>query len=135
MGCEGRRHYVLVVEDDEDIRESIELLLSMCGVEVHTAAEGSEALRVLRGKERQPCLILLDLMMPGMNGFELRSVLGADPALAEIPIVVITGAGPAAVPEQLKADILRKPFDSKTLMTIVNRFCGRARDKSAAASA
>jgi CheY-like chemotaxis protein len=112
----------MVVDDDEDIRESIEILLSSRGIRVSTAAEGAEALRLLRGADR-PSVILLDLMMPGMNGFDLRNTLDTDPELSGIPVVVITGAGNAARPEQLHAPVLRKPFDFATLMSTVNRFC------------
>jgi CheY-like chemotaxis protein len=92
---------------------------------VATAADGSEAIELLRRQPAPPCLILLDLMMPGMNGFEFRAELEADPQLARIPIIIITGAG-VLVDEKsgtLRAEVLRKPFDLKALLTTVKRFC------------
>ncbi len=116
---------VLVVDDDDDIRESLEVLLRLHGYHVATAADGSEALKRMQMGGWRPCLILLDLMMPGMNGFELRSALDANETLADIPVVVITGAG-AKVAERASAmhlDVLRKPFEPLTLLQTVRRFC------------
>jgi|SRR6185436_7615132 CheY-like chemotaxis protein len=119
------RKVVLVVDDDPDIRESLETVLGIHGHPVATAADGSEAIQLLRGGAARPCLILLDLMMPGMNGFEFRAELEADPVFASIPIIIITGAG-VLVDERagtLHAEVLRKPFDLKALLTTVKRFC------------
>ena len=121
----GARKFVLVVDDDADIRESLETVLGIHGHPVATAADGSEAIELLRRERSRPCLILLDLMMPGMNGFELRAELDADPAFSAIPVVIITGAG-VLVDERdgtLRAEVLRKPFDLKALLTTVKRFC------------
>jgi CheY-like chemotaxis protein len=117
--------FVLVVDDDPDIRESLETVLGIHGHPVATAADGLEAMTLLRREPAQPCVILLDLMMPGMNGFELRAELEADPTLSAIPVVIITGAG-VLVDEKaanLHAEILRKPFDLKLLLTTIKRFC------------
>jgi CheY-like chemotaxis protein len=115
---------ILVVDDDADIRESLEVLLQLHGYRVALAGDGVEALAWLRGGAH-PCLILLDLMMPRMNGVQLRHELAADPQLAGIPIVVITGAGAYAQAKavELDAQILRKPFDLRTLLATVQRFC------------
>jgi CheY-like chemotaxis protein len=119
--------FVLVVDDDPGIRESIETLLPMFGHRVVGAGDGAEALARLRAGDR-PCLILLDLMMPGLNGFDLRTHLMADATLAEIPIIVITGAG-QTVAEKASAmnlEVMRKPFDLSALLSAVRRFCGGA---------
>jgi CheY-like chemotaxis protein len=121
--CPG--NFVLVVDDDPDIRESLETVLGIHGHAVTTAADGEEAITILRGQREQPCVILLDLMMPGMNGFELRAELAADPVFSEIPVVIITGAG-VLVDDRgsgLRAEVLRKPFDLKVLLKTVKRFC------------
>jgi CheY-like chemotaxis protein len=117
--------YVLVVDDDADIRESMELALGLRGYAVVTAANGHQALSWLRGGQPRPCLILLDLMMPEMNGFELMAHLLADPMLAAIPVVVITGGGAAVEQraERLYFDVLRKPVELASLVATVGRFC------------
>jgi chemosensory pili system protein ChpA (sensor histidine kinase/response regulator) len=121
--------YVLVVDDDADIRETLELTLGMDGHEVVTAADGGQALRWLRSGRRLPCLILLDLMMPGMNGFELMTRLISDPGLAGIPVVVLTGAGVLVErrAEDLYIEVLRKPLELAALLATVRRFCGPAK--------
>jgi CheY-like chemotaxis protein len=122
-------HYVLVVDDDDDLREAMQLLLSCSGITVTTAANGAEALRSLQGGQAQPCLILLDLMMPVMDGFELLRRMDADPALSAVPVVVLTGAGPLADKRsvQIKVDVLRKPVDRRKILSTVERFCPRGR--------
>jgi CheY-like chemotaxis protein len=116
---------VLVVDDDADLRDSIEAALASHGHPVVQAADGAEALAWLKKETQGPCLVLLDLMMPGMNGFELRSRMVADPALAAIPVVVITGAGVLAErrAQELEAEILPKPIELATLLRTVRRFC------------
>lgn len=117
--------HVMVVDDDEDIRDSLTLMLSGKGYSVVTASDGREALDLLRSGRREPCLILLDLMMPGMNGFQLREALTADPMLRSVPVVAITGAGPAMNRRsaELELELLHKPFDIAELLEIVKRFC------------
>lgn len=115
---------VLVVDDDPDVREGLELLLGRHGYPVVTAADGTEALDRLRSQPL-PSLILLDLMMPTMNGMELESRLKSDPLWSKIPIVVITGAG-ARVADRVSAmrlEVIPKPFDIPLLLAAVSRWC------------
>lgn len=118
----GKR--VLVVEDDPDIRDMVGGVLSLEGYDVMSASNGVEALDLLRDKPR-PGLILLDLMMPIMNGWELRSELGRNPHLSAIPIVVISGDG--SIDRKASAlgvnGYLRKPVDLDSLLETVQRFC------------
>jgi CheY-like chemotaxis protein len=119
--------YVLVVDDDQSIRESLETLLPLFGHPVVGASSGAEALSRLRSGAR-PCLILLDLMMPGLNGFDVRAHLMADAALSDIPVVVITGAG-QGLAERARAmdlEVMRKPFELSTLLATIRRFCSGA---------
>jgi CheY-like chemotaxis protein len=116
---------LLIVDDDEGIRETLGAVLPAYGCRVTTAAGGVEALEWLRSGQDHPCLILADLMMPGMNGFEFYAQLTHDPALVGIPVVFITGAG-RLIDEKaadLKAEVLRKPFELDTLLTTIERFC------------
>src|SRR5688572_21403644 len=85
---------ILVVEDDEYSRLMMVTLLDMKGYAVVTAANGAEALRVAR--RQQPCLILLDLIMPVMDGVQFRAAQLADAALSSIPVVCVSGRYNAA---------------------------------------
>jgi CheY-like chemotaxis protein len=113
---------VLVVDDDADIRETVAEILRDEGYEVETAANGAEALAVLRGM--QPALILLDLAMPVMSGEELRAEMLREPALAAIPTVVMTAAD--RIREKTAgmnvAAALAKPVRMKELIETVARF-------------
>src|SRR4051812_18040428 len=119
------QRFILVVDDDADIRESMEMALGMHGHAVATAADGQQAIQLLRGSSVDPCIILLDLMMPGMDGFELHAHLQADPIWSHIPVVIVTGAGALADERAgaLHREILRKPFPMHALLATVNRFC------------
>ena len=113
-------HPILVVDDDTELRESLALLLALKGYEVITASDGREALQTLHGGPR-PCLIVLDLTMPEMDGFQFRRAQLADPALAKIP-VVLCSAHPTApqVAQQLGViACFEKPFDVQLLLGVV----------------
>jgi CheY-like chemotaxis protein len=114
---------VLLVEDDEDIRGSIEAVLADSGVKVVTAVDGDDALRYLRAAAEPPRVILLDLMMPVMDGWAFRAAQLADVRLAAIPVVILSAAtdvGRHAA--QLHADdYLTKPLDAPQLLHAVER--------------
>lgn len=82
--------YVLVVEDDHDIRAALEDLLRDEGYEVRVAADGLEALAILRTTPQAPALAIVDLMMPRMTGWELADAMHGDAMLAAIPILVMS---------------------------------------------
>ena len=114
---------VLVVDDDDDIREILRSLLSRQGFRVITAADGGEALERLQAGER-PGLILLDLMMPHVSGEEFRARQLAEPELAQIPVIVLSGAG--AIQEfagKMSVEVIPKPIELSLLMSTVRRFC------------
>jgi CheY-like chemotaxis protein len=90
----GQLMTVLVVEDDENIRESLCDLLEEEGFAVVAAANGAEGLLWLRDHGQEVCTVLLDLMMPVMDGFEFLKLKDADPLLAAVPVIVVTAAGP-----------------------------------------
>jgi len=110
---------VMVVEDDASIREMVIELLGGEGLTAVGAENGEEALRRLRRDDLHPALILLDLMMPVMNGKEFRTEQLRDPALSRIPVVVMSALHDAEVPAE---DRVAKPFDIETLLCTVSRF-------------
>ena len=120
----GSSGLVLVVDDDPDIRETMSLVLARHGYEVTTAADGAEAIERLRAASPRPCLILLDLMMPGMDGFALWDALGGS-ELSAIPVVALTGAGAQAADraQALHIEVLRKPIALPDLLQTARRFC------------
>jgi CheY-like chemotaxis protein len=120
---------VLIVDDDVDIRETITLVLEDEGYAVVSAANGEEALHYLRsGAVVLPELILLDLMMPVMDGLEFRTEQQKDPKLATIPVVVITASGNAkerALSMRANA-MIQKPIALDTLLATVEKWMGAA---------
>lgn len=122
----GRDCYVLVVDDDPDMLESIERVLTNSGYQVVVAGDGTQALATMSSRRPLPCLVLLDLMMPAMDGFEVRAQMLGTPSLAEVPVVALTGAGRLAEQRsgELRAQILRKPMTRLALLGVVSEFCG-----------
>jgi CheY-like chemotaxis protein len=117
----GAGKNVLVVDDDEDIRESLADALRECGYEVAVAINGRDALGKLRDGIR-PAIILLDLMMPVMDGWQFRAEQAEDATLADIPVIIISAAGAnPGVPEGTCA-YLRKPFNLKDLVREIERW-------------
>ena len=120
----GGGESILVVEDEVDIRSMVGMALRIAGFRVAEAANGREALTRLR--EDTPLgLILLDLRMPIMNGWEFREEQLRDVALSTIPVVVMSGDGNvAAIAEAINAgDYLTKPIALGRLLATVRRHC------------
>lgn len=115
---------VLIVEDDESIRETLRLALEFNGCDVFTAENGRKGVDLLHRIAR-PCLILLDLMMPVMNGWGFVDTVGQDPALASIPIVVVTAYGEGAKPIKAR-EIISKPIELDAFFNVVSRYCDNA---------
>ena len=113
---------ILVVEDNDDIREMMAVTLELEGHEVHMAANGRQALVRLENGLR-PTLILLDLMMPVMNGWEFRSALQRDERFRDIPVIVISAIGGDVVSHSAGA-YLSKPIDMETLLDVVSDYSG-----------
>jgi CheY-like chemotaxis protein len=113
---------VLVIDDDEDIRWLVGEVLEQAGFEVSRAAGGAEAMARLAGGLR-PALVMLDLMMPGMNGWQVHAAIRGDPALAAIPVVIMSSvAGVAQEAAELGANAhLAKPFDLHDLVAMARR--------------
>lgn len=121
---------VLVVEDDQSLREALADALELDGHVVAMAANGREALRAIG--QRRPDVILLDLAMPVMDGWEFRRLQRQiDPA---IPVVVVSAASEPRLAEVHPDAYLAKPFDIDTLLAVVRGVTRRAGDQTAAAS-
>jgi CheY-like chemotaxis protein len=118
--------WVLVVEDEPDVREIICLILQEHGVRATGAADGLEALERARNSE-PPGLVLLDLMMPRMDGWQFRAAQLSEPELAGIPVLVLSGDGnvEAKAGDLAAAGFLRKPVDLEVLVTTVHRHLRR----------
>jgi len=110
------KNRVLIVEDDRDIRDELIAVLEENDYCVFVADHGQHALDVLRAGNR-PDAIILDLMMPVMDGWEFREVQKRDPALARIPVIVTTATDHAIDANAL----LRKPIDRDALLRVVEQ--------------
>lgn len=112
---------ILLVDDDADIRDTLSEFLQDEGYEVLCAQNGREALEHLR-RPPSPCVILLDLSMPVMDGLEFRVEQMKDPSLAAIPVVIVTaGKQLRDVPAELP--VVPKPPNLDKLMSLIRRYC------------
>ena len=116
---------VLVVDDDPDIRDALVDVLSDHGYEAHAVANGREALDVLSQGAR-PRVILLDLMMPVMDGVQFRSQQLRDPSLREVPVILISAGNDLAehATSLGVTESLRKPLDLERLLRCIARYAG-----------
>ena len=112
--------YILIVEDNNDLRMLYCKALSLSGYKVVEAANGQEALNILRNSESKPRLIILDLMMPVMDGWEFLHERDLDPVLLQIPVVV-SSASSENVPTQVR--FLRKPITLAMLISVADEYC------------
>ena len=113
---------ILVVEDDPALREALTLILEREGHTVVAAAEGQKALDILRGPSR-PSLVLLDLMLPVMDGFEFRVQQRQDPRVADVPVIVLSAGGDLErkTAGMTAAACLHKPIDIDELLGLIAR--------------
>jgi CheY-like chemotaxis protein len=112
---------ILVVDDDPDIRDSLREVLEDEGHQVTCLANGREALDYLKTANPRPCVILLDLMMPVMDGWQFRREQKADPDIADIPLVVITATGKRPVLIDA-AELVMKPLDLNQLFKAIEKY-------------
>jgi CheY-like chemotaxis protein len=113
-------HTVLIVEDEEDLRELMRDALQMQGYTVVTAEEGTDALRKIDDIGR-PCVILLDLLMPGMNGWDFFDKLRERPELASVPVIIHSSASSRAPAGATR--VLQKPLAFDSLLSVVAEYC------------
>ena len=116
--CSG----ILIVDDDADIRDSLREVLEDEGYPIVCVSNGREALDYLKTATEHPCVILLDLMMPVMDGWQFRREQKADPAIADIPLIVITATGKRPVLIDA-AELVMKPLDLNRLFEAIERYC------------
>jgi two-component system, chemotaxis family, chemotaxis protein CheY len=116
-------HPILIVDDHDDVRESLEMLIQIEGFAVRTARNGLEALEEMRRKPT-PCVVLLDLHMPVMDGFAFRAEQRKHADLMAIPVVIFSGhhdVKAAASKLGIEA-FFGKPFEIEDVMTLVSRY-------------
>lgn len=113
---------IMIVEDDEDIRELLAAMLRREGYDVIEAEHGAHALELLQAQSTVPCLMLLDLMMPVMSGPELLKVLAHSDRFASVPVVVVSAGGkPESVPEARR--FVRKPPSPELVRDLALEYC------------
>jgi CheY-like chemotaxis protein len=112
---------IMLIEDDESIRDMLNDLLEEEGYQVVSAQHGQQALAYLREQRPLPNLVLLDATMPVMNGWEFLAARSNEPELAAIPVIMLSAAATGAEQRaaQFKVQLVRKPIDIEQLLAIV----------------
>jgi CheY-like chemotaxis protein len=122
------RGHILIVEDDRDLRDTLREALELEGYVAVSVENGRAALRHL-ATGAKPCMILLDLMMPVMDGWTFRQELLKDRALAAIPVIVMTAATAARASAVTSQAILYKPLHMGRVIDVVQEHCPDGRDE------
>jgi len=115
---------LLIVEDDDDIRDGLASIFAARGLRPYIAGNGAEAVQVATSRAVKPAVILLDLVMPIMDGLEFLTHQAEFPLLAGVPVIVITAQGHLAreLPSTVQA-VLEKPIPLRQLVTMVQEIC------------
>ena len=116
---------VLIVEDDSMVRESLQMILETYGYSVLSATNGKDALDTLK-KVNKPCLILLDIMMPVMNGWEFLKAKDTEPKLKDMPVVILSAADANDPMAKKAVKFLPKPVNIETLLRVLSNYCENA---------
>jgi len=113
---------VLIIEDDAPIRQMMKDVLELNGYKIFLASDGSEGIKILKEILPEPCVVLLDLMMPGTNGWQFLDVQRNDPLYSTVPVIVCS-----AYKESAKsinpAGFVEKPIQLNSLLDVVKSFC------------
>lgn len=117
---------VLIAEDEPHIVESLSFILSRAGCEVSSAGDGEAALAKIRAD--RPSVVILDVMLPKMNGFDVLKTVRADPAVQETKVIILTAKGQSQdrrMAEEIGADaFVTKPFSNQTIVDTVRELAG-----------
>lgn len=111
------RAYILVAEDDPALRDALQELLALGGYEALAVKNGAQALQAIR--ERVPDLVILDHLMPGVDGVTVLRTLRADPQHRDLPIILLTGGAHGIPPDAGATAIIEKPFKMTPLQDAV----------------
>jgi CheY-like chemotaxis protein len=126
--------HILIIDDDAGVRGVLKALLERGGYRVTAGSSGAEGLDLARAE--LPDLVLLDIEMPGMNGFDVCSVFKTDTALREVPVVIMTGRAIVGIPARVDAvgalGLLPKPFEREKLLKSIRGYLGGAGTRDAA---
>ena len=116
---------LMVIDDDDDLRTALDLIMTAQGYRVAAFGDARRALTALESGTA-PFLILLDLMMAGMSGWEFRAAQLQNPAISGIPVVVLTAANTLTdgVHTLSDVEVIGKPFALETLLALVERYAG-----------
>jgi DNA-binding response OmpR family regulator len=121
MNDDKSAKHVVLVEDEVNIAEAIRFLLSNDGWRVQTIANGASAVEVIRNAS--PDLVMLDVMLPGKSGFEILEELRADPALTDLPVLMLTARGQSRDREMAEkagvSKFMTKPFSNAEMLDAV----------------
>jgi CheY-like chemotaxis protein len=115
----------MIVDDHPDIREALAVVMELRGLDAIMAGSGSEALAKLAEPDHRPCVVLLDINMPDLDGWEVRERMREDPALAAVPVVLLTG-NYVDVERARRLGIsgyLRKPIDVHQIVGAIEQHC------------
>ena len=118
----AKRCLVAIIEDDSEFRNMLRELLEEEQYRVVAVANGAEALEKLRG-DTVPNVILLDVSMPVMDGFDFLRFRNDDPQLSQVPVVLVTNAKPHERPTIGVNDVVRKPIDIDEILFAIKRYC------------
>lgn len=121
---------ILVVDDDPRVRESLSELLDEKGYSVLQAENGRKALEVLKEVPRTPCMVVLDLAMPVLDGHEFLKRRAEDPVLRDIPVVVVSGNSRPPTPLKDIEAYLEKPVQADRLLEIIRKTCDQRDQRS-----
>jgi DNA-binding response OmpR family regulator len=125
LACAPAVLRILVIENDREQRELLAETLRAHGYDVETAADGLAGLAAVR--QHRPCLVLLDMMMPRMSGWEFMAALEREPGLAGVPVIILSGSR-GTMPRQValgSAVVVEKPFDLDALLALIERHRSR----------